>query len=270
MFPSSKKQVHDTYTMTAMLSGNPWHAQGENGFGNDDNVYIIWLASDKTGENPDIVLPIDLERTKFKIKYEPTVTEANWENGAYDNLVQEIFDDLRDNIDSLRYIENSLNNTDTEDPEKKDSQEEDLSDFLAWAEDPEASYSELLVLSKHEDEDVRNCVAMNPTVTEDILAKLMLDRSIDIRISVSQSENVTRRILEYLSHDETYNVRLMVMMNPRLSKKTFKRLLEDEELIARWCFDSVEEYTPEWISDSVYGKMLEALERLTEEKCKPE
>lgn len=268
MLPISKIQVHDTYTMTAMLSANPWHAQGVNGFENDDNVYIIWLASDGTGENPDIILPIDLRTTKFKIKYEPTITETNWNNDVYDNLVQEIFDDLRDNIDSLRYIENSLDtsesNFDEEDPV------EDLSDFLTRAEDPETSYSELFMLSEHEDEDVRHWVAMNPKVTEDILAKLMLDPSTEVRMGVSQSENVTRRILEYLSHDETYNVRLMVMMNSRLSKRTFKRLLKDEELIARWCFDGVEEYTPEWISDSVYGKMLEVLERLTEEKEKPE
>lgn len=270
MFPLPKVQVYYTYTITAMLSANPWHAQGANGFGNDDNIYIIWLASDSTGENPDIIIPIDLRTTKFKIKYEPTVTEANWENGVYDNLVQEIFDDLRDNIDSLRYIENSLNDTDTENSEEKDSKEEDLSDFLTWAEDPETPYSQLLMLSEHPDANIRHWVAMNPTVTEDILAKLMLDPSTEVRIGVSQSENVTRRILEYLSHDETYNVRLMVMMNSRLSKRTFKRLLKDEELIARWCFDGVEEYTPEWISDSVYGKMLEVLERLTEEKEKPE
>ena len=261
MLPDPQVQVHDTYTMTAMLSANPWHAQGRTNFENDDNIYVIWLASDSTGENPDIILPIDLRTTKFKIKYEPTVTEANWKNGIYSDLVNNIFEDLRENIDSLRYVENSLNSSDAE-----DSEEEDSLDNLTWAEDPEASYSELLMFSEHEDDTVRSCVAMNPSVSEDILTKLMLDPSEDVRMNVPQNENVTRRILEFLSHDEYYAVRLNVVMNPRLSKKTFKRLLEDEELIARWCFDGVKEYTPEWISDSVYGKMLKALERLTEEK----
>lgn len=261
MLPDPQVQVYDTYTMTAMLSANPWHAQGRTNFENDDNIYLIWLASDSTGENPDIILPIDLRTTKFKIKYEPTVTEANWKNGIYSDLVNKIFEDLRENIDSLRYVENSLNSSDAE-----DSEEEDSLDYLTWAEDPEASYLELLMLSEHEDDTVRSCVAMNPSISEDILTKLMLDPSEDVRMNVPQNKNVTRRILEFLSHDEYYAVRLNVIMNPRLSKKTFKRLLEDEELIARWCFDGVEEYTPEWISDSVYGKMLEALERLTEEK----
>ena len=128
------------------------------------------------------------------------------------------------------------------------TQHQDHSDY-AWLEESLLSITEwgrdvFEALYLDVDEHIRSAVAKNPSLSEEMLSKLIEDSESKVKFSALENPSCTKAVLKKASKDrENYSsslVRKAVALNPNTSKDVINKLLKDEY---RWVRQAAASHT---------------------------
>lgn len=83
----------------------------------------------------------------------------------------------------------------------------------------------LTVLQRHDVKEIRHLVALNPSVSEDILFAFSRDSVVGVRGAVATSANSSEKILSILVSDRSVYVKRKALENPNWSSSSLSRML---------------------------------------------